>query len=370
MEVKMIIRRFADSQNQFEKYESWGVFSDDDNILMSSASLNTVLSRYGKQYLSTLTFGGVQTAPEYRRKGYVRKIFEKAFDMAPERGWVVSLLHPFSYSYYRMFGFEKITDHKLAEFPISKLDCISRCSSLKLLCSNAMIEDALSIFERFSEHRDIMFKRFDGRYYSLNPASENRYTYIWYDENGKPASYITLGKEGKTAVIYEIAFVSRSSLLAALGFVRMFEGELETVKILNYVMFPELDFVLRHYTQTKYTAVPDIMGRILNVEKFLQANNYPDEKGHFIIKIEDTLKYTRGTYEVEYQNGNADIRKINDTDKYDIAAEMPAMTQLLYGYESYTAESVKYMNGVDIKTPAKDFFRAFPKKVNGLFEHF
>jgi len=74
---------------------------------------------------------------------------------------------------------------------------------------------------------------------------------------------------------------------------RMYEGELETVKIHDCAMSPEIDLVLREYILVKYTVMPDIMGRILNVEEFLKANAYPEERGHFIVKVEDTLEFTR-----------------------------------------------------------------------------
>jgi predicted acetyltransferase len=375
----MIIRITDKNEDQYTKSESWGVFCDDNEKIMSWAGFGTLESRYNGNFIKTLTIGGVGTKPEYRRMGCVRKLFEKAFELAPEKGWAVSLLHPFSFSYYRMFGYEKISDHKIIEFPMKALDFVPRCSELKLLDSEEILQDALHVFYKFSENRNIMFHRYNDRHYSLNPYKDNRFTYVWYDKKGIPASYITLSPENYYLInrmasinlnVQEMAFTDNESLMAVLGFIRMYEGELDNVKIHNCAMFPELDFVLKHYTHTKYTIIPDIMGRILNVEELLKVNTYPIEKGHFILKVNDTLEYTKGVYEVEYQNNKADVRKIKDTKKYDISTEIPALTQLLYGYDSYNAENVKYMTGVDLQTNAHDFFRAFPKRNNGLFEHF
>ena len=224
-----------------------------------------------------------------------------------------------------------------------------------------------------------MFERFDSGNYFLDPKKGEPSTFIWYDKQGKPASYITLGTENYFSVnrmisinlnVYEMAFTSPESLYNLFGFMRMYEGELDTVKIHNCAMSPEIDFMLKHYMDTKYTILPDIMGRILNVEKILGANSYPEEHGHFIVKVNDTLDFTKGVYEVEYSGGAADIKKIADTGKYDLCAPMPAFTQMLYGYESLNAQKAGYMQGVEMKTDAKDFFRAFPKRDNGLFEHF
>jgi predicted acetyltransferase len=375
----MIIKMTGNSEDQYTKSEGWGAFCDDNETIMSWAGFGTLQSRFNGKFINTLTIGGVGTKPEYRRMGCVRRLFEKAFELAPERGWVVSFLHPFSFSYYRMFGYEKISDHKIIEFPMKALDFVPRCPDLRLLDSEDALQDVLTIFNIFSENRNIMFQRYNARHYSLNPHKDNRFTYIWYDKKGKPASYITLSPENYYLInrmasinlnVYEMAFTDNESLMAILGFIRMYEGELDSVKIHNCAMFPELDFVLRHYTHTKYTIIPDIMGRILNVEEILKANKYPEEKGYFVLKVNDTLEYTKGVYAVEYQHNKAEVRKIADTGKYDIIAEMPALTQLLYGYDFYNAENVRYLPGVDLQTDAHDFFKAFPKRNNGLFEHF
>jgi predicted acetyltransferase len=375
----MIIKVTNKGEDLYSKNEFWGVYDDDGETLMAGGGVNTLQSRYCGHFISTLAFGGLATGPEYRRQGFIRRLIEDAFALAPERGWVVSMLHPFAYSYYRMFGYEKISDHKILEFPISALGCFERCSNLKRLNSEERLRDALFVYDKFSENINIMFKRYDGNHYRLNAKRDEPTTFIWYDKQGAPASTITLSIENYLSVnrmlsvnlnVYEMVFTSPESLSALFGFMRMYEGELETVKIHDCAMSPEIDLVLREYIFVKYTVIPDIMGRILNVEEFLKANAYPEEHGHFIVKVEDTLDFTKGVYEVEYANRKADIKKIADTGNFDISARMPAFTQMLYGYESFNAQRACFLPGVELKTNAGDFFKAFPKRNNGLFEHF
>ena len=113
----MQVQLLSSKPNGCEIEEGWGVYSDDGAELYSSASANTVMSRYGRQYLPALCIGGVSTRPEYRRLGCVRRIFDQVFSLAPERGWAVSLLHPFSFSYYRKFGYERIADCIVSRAP-------------------------------------------------------------------------------------------------------------------------------------------------------------------------------------------------------------------------------------------------------------
>ena len=366
------------SKDAYSCYEH-ARFITESGEKMAAAGFTTLDSRYCGGWLKALLVGGIHTEPEYRRSGCVRQMLDKAFSLAPERGWAVSFLHPFSFSYYRKFGYEKLSDHRILDFPLSALEHIPRCSGLKLLTSSQLLPDVLSVYEQFSLHRNILFRRYNARHYSLQPHKDNRYTYLWYDPDGIPAGYVTLSTEkyfkvnrmdGVCLHVHELIFTSPQSLLSLLGFLRMFDGELEKVRIENCGMSPEVDFFLRHYPHTQYALVPDVMGRILDVGAVLAANFYPKERGGFVLKVEDTLPFTQGTYQVEYENHSAQITRLSDGSRYDIRAEMPALTQLLYGYDHYTPETLPYLQGVEIAGSCEDFLRAFPKRNNGVLEHF
>lgn len=346
---------------------------------MSSAIFTTAGHPLLRRVLSTLLVG---QGGELCRNTAATAVYAacwRALLNRPRRGWMVSLLHPFSFAYYRKFGYEKVADHRILEFPMKALEFVPRCPDLKILERPEQVEDALAVYNAFAQNRNILFRRFDGRCYSLKPRQDNRLTYLWYDQTGKPAAYVTVGVENHLVVnhmesinlhVYEQAYTSPQSLMAILGFLRMYEGELDSVKIHNCAMCPELDFVLRHYTHTRYTQVPDLMARVLNVKALLEANRYPDVHGHFTVRVEDTLPFTRGTYQVEYEKGRAQVSLLPEGASYDLLAPIQAFAQLVYGYESYTAENAVYLPGLKLENPARDFFAAFPKRDNGLFEHF
>lgn len=372
----MCIKTGICDENEYETIESMENFTD-DGIKMTELKFKTLDSRYCGKYVKSLTIGGVGTKPEYRRGGAVRQMLNKVFEMAPERDWVVSFLHPFSFSYYRKFGYEKVADHKIVEFPIEKLEFIPRCTDLVPVENEKTAIDCINVYNKFADNRNIMFRRFEpSAYLDKNGGSK---TYVWYDKNGEPASYITLESEQYFEInrmvsvnlnVHEMAFTTKESLDALFGFVRMFEGEDKSVKIHNCAMSPEIDMTLRHYMHTQYRIVPDIQARILNVKGILELNDYPEDKGVFTIKVEDTLPYTRGAYRVEYQNRKAFAEKISDDTACDVEAEMPAFTQLVYGYDEYDPFRLSFMEGVKLNNPKSDFFKAFHKKNNGLFEHF
>lgn len=342
-------------------------------------SYHTLESYYCGKKISSVAIAGVGTRPECRRGGNVRVMLQEIEKMAPERGWVVSLMHPFSFSYYRKFGYDKIADHKIIRFPIEKLDFLPRCPDFVRVASPETAADCVKVFTKFSEMRNVAFPRYGTANFPTEAVKDNKATYVRYDDRGEPYAYVSLewfrhfevnraASDGLHVV--EFGFTCPQALRDVLGFVRMFEGQDREVIIDNCAMAPEMDAMLKHYMHTDYTIVPDIGCRIFDVPAILKANYYPAEHGAFTVRVYDDLPYTNGVYEVEYQNGSARVKKLDDSADADVEAPMPAFTQLMYGYDEYDPFRATFLDGVRVNDPASDFFKVFHKKHNGIFDHF
>jgi hypothetical protein len=119
------------------------------------------------------------------------------------------------------------------------------------------------------------------------------------------------------------------------------------------------------------------MARINDVKLFFESIPFPAEAGSFTVKTTEPTRSpwsgekTTGIWRVTYQNGNAIVEKLpEDTKDYDFAADIPALTQLTFGYDSYGYDYAQHTPGTEWRTEAKDFFRAFPRRPAGIFEHF
>ena len=74
---------------------------------------------------------------------------------------------------------------------------------------------------------------------------------------------------------------------------------------------------------------------------------------------------------MDYKDGTATVTKLpDDTADYDFAADIPALTQLVFGYDSYGYDYARHTENTEWRTQAPDFFRAFPRRPAGIFEHF
>ncbi|MBR5221186.1 MAG: GNAT family N-acetyltransferase [Clostridia bacterium] len=349
----------------------------DDGVEMTHATVNTIRTRFAGSWIPTMTIGGVGTRPQFRRQGTVRELLENLMQSSRENGWYVSLLHPFSFSYYRKFGYERVSDTIIADMPMTALDFLPRYSDLVQLEEAEHPEDILGLFASFNKNRNLSFDRF-----SVDQFKKSKcYTYLYYNEVGTCTGYVITQIENHydginrmisdNLHVWEMGYLDRDALLHLLSFLRMFEGELKTIRFHDLGPIPEVDLCLKHFMDTRYDIHPDIMARILNTEAMLRVNAYPTERGIFTLRVEDWLPDVAGTFRVEYENGKCEVERLDsDLSKADLTVGPTALSKLFYGTDSFDATLASYLDGVKMENDAADFFRAFPKRTNGLFEHF
>ncbi len=354
---------------------------------MSGGSLSFRTLHFAGKELPCGAVGGVGTEPEYRRGGLVREIFTEMAAECRRRAIPLTVLHPFSFAYYRSFGFERVADHRVLEFPITALNFVPRCPDLLRCAGDTRNAELAEVYNAYAKDgRHLLFKRSEGHF----PTADSRKkVYLSRDGKGRPDGYIILEIENYFSVnrmvsvnlhIHELIALTDEALLKLLGFIRMFEGEMETVKLENIAMSPEVELRLRHYMHTRITLLPDIMARINDVKLFFESVPYPAEAGSFTVKTTEPPRSpwsgetTNGTWRIDYKDGTATVTKLDDLraaeDDYDFAADIPALTQLVFGYDSYGYETARHTENTEWRTEAPDFFRAFPRRPAGIFEHF
>jgi len=370
---------------------------DENGQEMGHGRAGLVQAHINGAVVNALATGAFATEPNYRRGGIARNCFRMLNSVIAENDVMLSYLHPFSFNYYRTMGYERVADHRELSFPISNLSFLPRYTDM-IRCKST--DDAAPITEayhRFCQGRNILFRR-DGATCTLEPKVLGRYMsggnyeynckdhQIFYsrDTDGNANGYLILRRamEGRDHMLFgeihveELGFDSPQTLRNLLGFLRVYEGEVDRVKICNCAMAPEVEKVLKGYKYTDTRVVADLGARIHNVEKLLSVMTYPQAPGAFTVKVTDCLKSpydkenNQGVWRVEYAEGKATVTRLAEDADYDIAAHMPAFTQLIHGYESNGATLARYMEGVELKNDCADFFRAFPNRPNGLFELF
>ena len=372
--MKKIVFDKPEKDSMGEKLRVYTVNEKEEPL--SSGTIIFCDSAFHKGFVKTVVIGGVNTPVENRRGGNIRLMFDEIHKKAASEGAAVALLHPFSFSYYRKFAYEKVSDHLIVSCPLRMIDFVERICELVEYKSVDKAPDLIKIYNEFAESRNLLIKRKNEGYFQL--GIPNRHTYIYYD-GGEPSGYITFWLSEQFVVnrmtcgvitVDEIAYTSPKALRAILSFLRLYEGEMDDIVFSNISMCPELELMLSHYNHTTYKRVPDVMARVLNTELLLRSAEYPDTKGSFKVKVDDVLESVGGVFLAEWENGECQVSRLDGNTPADLELSAAAFTRLAYGYDGVDAQSAQYMNGVKINNPDTEFFKVFRKRFGGNFEHF
>ncbi|MFR5864553.1 MAG: GNAT family N-acetyltransferase [Acutalibacteraceae bacterium] len=151
------------------KEHTFGAFLDDNETLIAQVVAIDYVSFHNGTPVGAVGIAGVASSPEHRRAGAVRAIFDHLFSIAGEQGWELSYLYPFSYRYYRKFGYERAVRNRTLTVALPALGGIPRNSGAALLESDDSLPELLALYNRFAARYNACFMRRDGKYFPLDP---------------------------------------------------------------------------------------------------------------------------------------------------------------------------------------------------------
>lgn len=370
----------AEHRGELLDTEAWGAFWDDGETLASMMYPITYESRFGDAYIPVLGIGGVATHPQYRRAGGIRAIFRQLFSASAERGWAASYLYPFSFAYYRKFGYERVLSRKEIRIGCEVLSRIPRNTSAVLYEDPEQLPVLLDVYHRYARQMQIIFRRSTERSsgaYSANPHKSLKYTYIWRDAEQQAQAYANCRIRDGWLCVEELCYTSPESLLGILGFLRMYEGQVDGFHFTNLPEDTPLDFLMDNYCDVEYSLHSFAMGRVLLPEILFAAHTYPDAvSGAFRILVTepDVSSGAAGVYDICYTGGKGSVHRLpmNSADSADIVCSVDALSRIMLGGAALTPEAARYIPGIEIRNRegAAAFCRAFPHRSVCLYTSF
>ena len=353
-----------------EHVDNFGAFINDGNTLISQMECGFRENFYCGKRIGCAAVGGVATKPEYRRMGGVRAIFNTVFQHAVKNGADISILYPFSIEYYRKFGYETVLRYIHAECSFKAFDNIERFNDVTLATEEH--KDVLrSIYTDIAKKHNMVFARDNYESFCFTPYKSCYYTYFVNGENAKGYVTFTLDRAARTVNICELLFNNKAALLKLLGFIKIYDGNYDTVKFAKLPLSSPVFEVLRDENRlVKRSYLYEGQARILDIENIFNATAYPKEKGTFTVKITDAqIEKNNGVFTVSYENGEGTVYK-NITSDYDLALDIQAATRIILGREGLTTDEISYIANTEIVTDCRDFLRAFPKCTTIFYDNF
>lgn len=314
---------------------------------------------YCGKFLNSVVVSGVCSQPEYRRMGGIREIMKKIGETAIENDWTLAFLHPFSIEYYEKFGYANLNRMFAIKVPFENLRHIPRNTDV-ILYTGEQIDELSELHAKCALRENLMTLREEKKHFCDKPYEEADYTYFRRDKNGIADGYVRFNvKRPDVLHVEELFALTPEAVYGLIGFLRNYDGIVKTLRVKKQYQGSDFACIADRIDDVIYEYDHGAAGRIYNMEKLLKNNIYPEKRGRFRMRILDEFEQNNGIFDVEYQDGKATVTRRADGD-YDISLTACAAARLMLAGEGHTAQTAVYIDGVEIKGNADDFFRAFP----------
>ena len=337
--------------------------------LVAGVELFDFKCNYCGNLINTLVLSGVCSLPESRGMGAVRAIFDEVGRTAVENDVTAGFLSPFSIAYYEKFGFANLNRIFTVKVPFANLGHIPHNNDVELY-TGEQLGELCQLHNKCAFLENLMTLREDEKHFCSKPLENADYTYIHRDSDGKADGYVRFKVNRPDNLVAEELFVlTPDALKEIVGFLRNYDGIVKNLIVKKQYQGSPFACLTDRINDVAYELDHGYAARIYNLKKLLENNVYPSGYGKFSILSFDDLEQNKGIFDVEYQDGKATVTR-RDGGDYDISLTPPAAARLLLAGEGHTAQTAAYIDGVELKTDADDFFRAFPHRATRFTDSF
>lgn len=271
-ELSMYAFQYSLSQEQLDeqrnKYKlegEWGVF--EDGQLQAMYTLIPLQLYIQGRPMTMGGIAGVATFPEQRRKGHVAKLLAHSLVEMKEKGQVVSCLAPFSFGFYRKYGWELYTDLKRytilpSQFPPRT---VTEGQVKRVTPDRVLLE---RVYEAYaSRYNGTMVRERDWWTNSVIRRKTGKAA-VYYRPDGEPGGYLLYNIENRIMNINEMVYLDETARQGLWTFLANHDSMLEKV-ILTAPANDELPYLLPE-PRIGQEIVPFFMARIVDAASFVE----------------------------------------------------------------------------------------------------
>ncbi len=315
-----------------------GWFTKDDELISQVAVYPCEVNLHGRIFqMGGVT--GVGTYPEYAGNGLVSDLITLSLKNMRERGETISYLYPYSIPFYRVKGWEIMSDQLTYTIKDTQLPSIEDVPG-HVERVDVDHEDVIGIYDVFARenHGALIRNELYWEEYWRWENEEERIAGVYYDGDNLPTGYVLYWIQEDVFHIKETIYLNQEARKGLWNFISAHHSMVDRVEGNIYKNEP-ISFLLED-GDIKQSVVPYYMARIVDVEEFLK--NYPFdtedlevvEPFHFLI-TDPMAEWNNGIFGVEFdEDGNSIISK-NLVGKR-VELDIQTLTTMMMGYKRPT----------------------------------
>lgn len=327
--------RRAFFNDRYEHSKVYGLLNG-DKLSSGMLSIPFKVNFHGVTYKMN-GIGDVMSYPEFGGHGAITALMRQAFADMRSDDVALSYLAPFSYEFYRRFGYEEVFDRAVYKIKNTDLPRV-KLSEERGQFLRLPLEDAISlideVYENNAQSRNGGLKRENWWWHYLG-LKHPRWQVGVYLEDGQNASgYVIYEAAGNTFKIQEIMYTNQLSYQYLQRFICQHESMFEEFEYASGDPKGFPDVMANPYV-VNVKIMPYMMARIINLQKFV--DNYP-----FVQKVkslrlgvkDELIPQNNGIWRLKVNVNGTSFEKISENERNlaDIHLDIQNLTKVFMGY--------------------------------------
>jgi predicted acetyltransferase len=354
----------------------WGYFVD-EKLAAKLNILNFETWLHGKLFAMG-GIAGVATWPEYRRQGMVGQLLVQALRAMKENGQTLSFLAPFSFAFYRKYGWETYVDYQKYEIQTDKLPRThaSEGSKIQRIALDWQVLNPLyqAYAKRFSGTMNRTEDWWNNRFFKFRKGTAA----VYHNAEGEARGYIFYQVKEKVLTVHELVALDEDARRGLWKFIADHDSMIEKV-LVSAPSDDSLPFLLSD-PKFKQETITYFMARIVDVPAFMAQYAFQTKGNESIepiyLKIMDKqAEWNDGLFRLQLNaSGATECLKMHEftgtvPSTSMISCDIQTLAVMMMGYKSATFLSrIGRLNGTEEEVSRLEAH--LPVRTTYLMDHF
>ncbi|XID92193.1 enhanced intracellular survival protein Eis [Paenibacillaceae bacterium WGS1546] len=284
----------------------WGAF-DEQGTMLSALTLIPFEAWVHGRKLAMGGVAGVATWPEARRQGCVSKLLSHALETMKKDGQTISMLHPFSFAFYRKFGYEMTVEHKKYELGVRQLPPRTDVLGTVRRMADPDIGLLNGIYSAYASRYNGNLER-TPEWWKERVLRNDGTAAVYESESGAPEGYVFYDVQNRALAVHEFVALNETAREALWSYVANHDSMIDRVT-LQAPIDDGLTYLLAD-PRIKQEVVPYFMSRIVDAEAFVKLYAWsPGADGESVLlELKDEhAPWNAGSYRLAWDADGAGV---------------------------------------------------------------
>ncbi|GIO69533.1 GNAT family N-acetyltransferase [Paenibacillus cookii] len=322
------------ARKRFKPENTWGMFDEEGRLSAKLGLLNADIFVNGKK-MPMSGVAGVATWPEYRRQGLVKQLLTHSLQVMNESGKLISMLHPFSFAFYRKFGWEMFSDFKKYVISTEKLPA-KQVTEGTVRRGVTDISVLNRVYEAYASRYNGMMVRDEDRWKHAILNDEEDQTAVYYDSAGEPQGFLLYKVQKQEMQVYEFIYLTEEARQALWTFIGNHDSMIKQTVLDHMPVDDGLTYMLADPRITQ-EIVPFGMARIVNVPGFIEAYAFQSDgkEQAWTVQIQDPYApWNEGKWRIALSpEGTAAVTAADPAERAQLSLDIQTLTTMMLGYK-------------------------------------